>query len=190
MKNTGSTVDEKDSLDQWNRQVAPLIYRIQKWEKQALKELHTLAANKLLGIILRIVKSHHDAEEVLQDVLVKLWEKAQQYSGSGSAWGWLCVLTRHTALDYLRSDARHRHDATDDDAEALEKLVSHWDATSSHSIQRCLQHLRADMRQSVLMAYVYGYSHSELAKKMSAPLGTVKAWVRRGLQELKLCLTA
>lgn len=183
-------MSQTNSIDQWNRQIAPLIYRIQKKEKYALKELHALVGKKLLGITLRIVKNHHDAEEVLQNVLVKLWDKAEQYSGSGSAWGWLCVLTRHSALDYLRSTERHHHDSTDEDSQLLDKFVNHWDDTNCYSIQRCLKHLKPDMRQSILQAYVYGYSHSELAKKMSAPLGTVKAWVRRGLQEMKLCLTA
>lgn len=185
-----TNVNSKDAFDQWNRQISPLIYRIQQHDKLALRDLYSLAGNKLLGIIMRIVKDRHDAEEVLQDVFIKLWDRAQQYSGSGSAWGWLCVLTRHAALDRLRSSERHRHESTDEDQQLLTQLVSDWDITDEHSIKRCLQGLKVDMRQSILMAYVYGYSHSELAVQLEAPLGTVKAWVRRGLQELKLCLTA
>lgn len=183
------------SFDEWNQEITVLMSRIQQHESQALKDLHNLAANKLLGIILRIVNNQHDAEDVLQDVMVKLWKKSSSYSGRGSAWGWLCVFTRHAALDFLRSNQRHAHEQEGEQAleqmaeQAIEQPIEQWDISDQHSIKRCLQTLTTQKRQSILLAYLYGYSHHEIASKMSSPLGTIKAWVRRGLQELKSCLT-
>ncbi len=175
----------------WLNQINPLIYRIQRKDKLALNTLYDIASGRLLSIILRIVKDRAEAEDTLQEVFIKVWEQSNKYSGTGSAWGWLCVLTRHAALDRLRSLSAHPHISTsNDDEQYLERLFTTDSTSDSHSINRCLGRLKVQTRQSVLMSFVHGYSHAELANELSVPLGTVKAWIRRGLQELKLCLAA
>lgn len=179
---------------EWNAQIDALIYRIQRSDKQALSTLYDIAGGKLLGIIIRIVSDRHESEEVLQDVFVKLWQQAKQMSGEGSAWAWLCVITRNSALDRLRKLKRHPHVSTDEDPFLLDTFMGENLTEDSQentmAVNHCLQQLKEQARKSILLSYVQGYSHSELAEKMSAPLGTVKAWVRRGLQELKICLEA
>ena len=136
------------------------------------------------------MKDRAEAEDTLQEVFIKVWEQSNKYSGTGSAWGWLCVLTRHSALDRLRSlNAHPSVSLTDEGEKYLERLFITEDTSTSHSINHCLGHLKQQARQSVLMSFVYGYSHAELANELSAPLGTVKAWIRRGLKELKQCLS-
>jgi RNA polymerase sigma-70 factor (ECF subfamily) len=173
-----------------NALVKALIHRLQQGDKQALQMLYDETSSKLLAIVLRIVNDKSEAEDVLQEIFIKLWQKADKYSGSGSAWGWLCVSTRNAALDRLRKLQRHPQLSSDEDESLLDDLVKNCQSNDNHAINHCLHELKQDMRQCVLYAYIHGYSHNELAEKLSAPLGTVKAWVRRGLQELKLCLEA
>ncbi len=172
----------------WLNNINLLLYRIQQNDKLALKELYGFAGGKLLAIIVRIVKDREEAEDTLQEVFIKVWEQSNKYSGRGSAWGWLCVLARHSALDRLRSLNSHPHSSIHDDEEWLEGLFEADNASTTHSINRCLGHLKEQTRKSILMSFVYGHSHGEVSSELSVPLGTVKAWIRRGLQELKQCL--
>jgi RNA polymerase sigma-70 factor (ECF subfamily) len=172
------------------KQINALIYRIQRQDKLALKKLYELTNTKLLGLITRIVNDSHEAEDVLQELYLKVWQQAQKYSGSGSAWGWLCVLARNSAIDRLRRLKNRRHDSTDEAPELLDQLSECNDISDHHWLGKCLETLKPQPQQAILLSYVKGYSHSELSVEMSVPLGTVKAWLRRGLQELKQCLAA
>ena len=174
----------------WIAEIDQLLYRIQRQDKLALNTLYTLSSTKLLGLILRIVNDRHEAEDILQEVFVKVWQQSKKYSGSGTAWGWVCVLARHSAIDRLRKLNKHRHDSTDEAPELLDQLSELNDLSDSHWIGQCLAKLKEQPRQAILLGCVKGYSHAELSEELSAPLGTVKAWVRRGLQELKQCLAA
>lgn len=173
---------------EWNSHVNVSLYRIQQGDKQALQDLYTLTSAKTLGIITRIVSEKYEAEDVLQEVFIKIWQQCNQYSHSGSAWGWICILTRNCSLDRLRKLKAHPHISTDDKSSLLDTLISEYDQPNNIDLNRCLYTLTEHARKSVILSYVHGYSHSELAEKMSKPLGTIKAWIRRGLQELKSCL--
>jgi RNA polymerase sigma-70 factor (ECF subfamily) len=174
----------------WLTETNSLLYRIQRQDKHALKNLYDLSSTKLLGLIVRIVKNKHEAEDVLQEVFIAVWQQAGKYTGSGSAWGWICVLARNRAVDRLRSLQAHPQDSTDTYPELLNQLTEINDLSDRHWIGQCLAQLKPRSQQAILMSCVQGYSHSELSEEMSEPLGTVKAWIRRGLQELKQCLAA
>lgn len=178
-----------DSLE-WNRQVNALLHRVQNKEQLALKLLYELCSGKVLGLISRIVNDRHEAEDVLQDVFIKIWNQAEQHRNQGSAWAWICVMSRNSSLDRLRKVQKHPHISTDDNDELINSLIQDFDGPDNIALNRCLYTLKEQTRTSVLQSYLYGYSHNELAQKMSVPLGTMKAWIRRGLQELKLCLDA
>ncbi|MCV2403190.1 sigma-70 family RNA polymerase sigma factor [Marinomonas sp. C2222] len=173
---------------QWNTEVNALLFRIQTQDKLALKQLYELTSSKLLGLIYRIIKDHAEAEELLQEVFIKVWHQADKYRGEGSALAWLCVMARNASLDRLRKAQKHPHISTDEHQEFISSLTEEFDESSNIALNRCLYKLKEQARESVLLSYVHGYSHSELAHKMAVPLGTMKAWIRRGLQELKLCL--
>ncbi|MGH1486477.1 MAG: sigma-70 family RNA polymerase sigma factor [Cellvibrionaceae bacterium] len=175
---------------EWSAQVDQLLYRIQRRDKLALKALYDIAGTKLLAIVGRIVRDVHEAEDVLQDVFVKIWQQSEKYSGAGSAWGWLCALTRNAALDRLRSLSAHPHISTDEESHILQGLFAEQNLSDSHSIKRCLSGLKEQPRKTILLSFVYGYTHGELVEQMATPLGTIKAWIRRGLQELKQCLSS
>lgn len=175
---------------EWHHQANALLFRIQKQERQALAFLYELTSAKLLSLIFRIVKDESEAEDVLQEVFIKIWLQANQYSGKGSAWGWLCVMARNSSLDRLRKVQKHPHVSTDEDEELLNSFIEEFDGLTNIALNRCLMTLNEQVRKSILMSYLHGYSHGDLAEKMAIPLGTMKAWCRRGLQELKLCLEA
>ncbi|MGH1541055.1 MAG: RNA polymerase sigma factor [Arenicella sp.] len=172
----------------WTDQIDQLLYRVQRQDQPALKALYMATSSKLLGLITRIIKDKAEAEDVLQEVFLKVWEQSHKFTGSGSAWGWLCVLTRNKALDRVRSLANRRHNSIDDYQDLLGSMVANDTNPHSHSIQHCLNSLKEQSRNSIVLSFIYGYSHTELVDELSAPLGTIKSWVRRGLQELKQCL--
>lgn len=180
---------EQDQIAEVDR----LLRQIQRQDALALQKLYDLIGAKLLGLILRIVNDSHHAEDVLQDVFVKIWQQADRYTATGSAWGWICVMSRHSAIDRLRSLKTRAHESTDELPHILQTLCD--DNQQSDDIDRrwigqCLAALKSQPREAIILSYVNGYSHGELSRKMDVPLGTVKAWIRRGLQELKQCLVA
>lgn len=174
--------------EQWFADTNALLFRIQRQDSLALKTLYELSAKKIAALIMSIVKDSHETEDVLQEVFVNIWQNACKYSGKGSAWGWICVLARHRAIDRLRHLSIRQQESTDESPELLDQLSEATNNIDAHWIGQCLSMLPSQTQQAILLSYVNGYSHSELSQQLSTPLGTVKAWIRRGLQELKLCL--
>lgn len=175
----------------FSSQVNDLMHCIQLQEQAAFAELYSLTSGKLLGLIQRILEDRQEAEDCLQDVFIKLWHNARQYTNKGSAWGWLCMVARNAALDKVRQRTSRQNKESDlKHSEMFEDMFENADVLQQQSIKRCLSKLKASPRQAIMLSYIHGYSHHEITQNMSAPLGTVKAWIRRGLQELKQCLTA
>jgi len=174
----------------WNSGIDRLVYRVQRQDKLALEELYERTNSKLLGLIIRIVKNQHEAEDVLQDLFVKIWQQASKYTGKGHAWGWLCVMARHSSIDHLRKLKAHTVDSTDESPEFLNQLSEANKQINSRWIGQCLEKLKPIYRQVIVMSFFSGHSHSEMSKELATPLGTIKARSRRGLLELKKCLAA
>ncbi len=140
-----------------------------------------------------ILRDRTAAADVLQDSFLKLWQRAGQFDPErGSGLVWIGSIVRHTALDAAR--ARGREIPTDDpglgdtmiEPEALEQLSASEEATR---LRACLELLPKANREGIVMAFVHGLSHPEIALKLDQPLGTVKSWIRRGLLSLRACLS-
>jgi RNA polymerase sigma-70 factor (ECF subfamily) len=120
---------------------------------------------------------------------VRIWERAWQFDPEkGTAKTWLTVLARRMAIDELRK--RKPQTVSPDDVEiedpaSVERMEAGADG---HALQRCLGGLEDGARKAIILAYRDGYSYDELAQMLSAPVGTVKSWVSRGLQRLRICL--
>jgi RNA polymerase sigma-70 factor (ECF subfamily) len=176
--------------------LADLLSQCALKNKRSFNELYKLTAAKLYGVALRILRRQDWAEEVLQECYVNIWNHAGDYAAAKSApLTWMTSIVRNRCLDWLR---RPRTEVTgeqydvaveawqDDAPGPMELLVASSEAAA---LARCLQQLEAKQRQSIMLAFFNGLSHTELASHMKQPLGTVKTWVRRGLERLKGCLS-
>jgi len=175
--------------------LAELLAQCALRNQRAFAELYGLTSAKLFGVALRILRRRDWAEEVLQECYVSVWNHAGDYAVQRSApLTWMTSIVRNRSLDWLR---RPQHEATgeeydiaveawqDDSPGPLERLAASNEAAA---LERCLRQLDGKQRQSIMLAFYHGMSHSEVAGHMKQPLGTVKTWVRRGLERLKVCL--
>ena len=153
-------------------------------ERQALRELYQQESTRLLGVALRIVRDRGLAEDIVHDTFIRIWVRAASFDPArGSARGWVYSITRHLALNFVRDSA---WEMPSDSAEA-EVFSPDFDLPSGR-IQHCLEQLEPARRTCILHAYVDGCSHAEIAQRVNAPLGTVKAWIKRSLAALRECM--
>lgn len=179
--------------------LAQLLARVAMHDRAAFAELYRATSAHLLGVAFRICNSRNRAEELLQDAFVNVWHSAASYNVLiARPMTWLINIVRNKAIDALRSGASERAStfALDDEAlavaadPALEPQRLLDDSLLRSRIAGCMADLSAAQRQALSLAYYRGMVHSEIAQALGAPLGTVKAWVRRGLDKLKACLEA
>ena len=163
-------------------------------DREAFRALYEATAAKLFAVALRILRREDWAEEVLQECYVSVWRHAPEYKADRAApMTWMTSIVRNRCLDWLRRP--NPEPLADEALEALESpnpgpLARLEEGRDSAALARCLRGLDARQRQAIALAFFDGLSHAELAKHLREPLGTVKTWVRRGLQRLKACLGA
>lgn len=174
--------------------LARLISSVALGDQQAYRRLYDATSPKLFAIALRILREESRAEDVLQDSFVNIWNGAAGYNASLSApMTWMVTIVRNRALDYIRR-TDHRTVELDDDLEAVleSNRPTPADLASAGqdaaSLQHCLKRLDAGQRQAIAFAYFQGLTHSELAATLKIPIGTVKTWIRRGLEKMRRCL--
>ncbi|HEY6134458.1 MAG TPA: sigma-70 family RNA polymerase sigma factor [Rubrivivax sp.] len=161
-------------------------------ERYALRALYEHESRWLLGVALRIVRDRQRAEDVLHDAFLQLWQHAGSYqSALGSARGWIYTIVRHAALKALREPGRMQ--ALDPAeltvlADAQQAGSDDERALDTDSLERCLQRLDDARRACVIHAFVDGFTHEQIAERLSTPLGTVKSWIRRSLASLRECM--
>lgn len=172
-----------------------LLARCVLRDEGAFAELYRLCAPKLFAVAVRIARRRDWAEEILQESFVSIWNHAQTYRPAKSApMTWMTAIVRNRALDLLR---RPREVEIDEEQEALvaslatedpgpEQLL--YQARDASALAECMKQLTSEQQKSITLAFFQGLSHVELARQMQKPLGTVKAWVRRGLERLRTCL--
>jgi RNA polymerase sigma-70 factor (ECF subfamily) len=158
-------------------------------DKNAFSRLYRLTSPKLYAIALRILKTEGQAQECLQEAYLSVWRQAATYQeGKAAPMTWLVTIVRNRALDMLR---RQRHELRRDEVELDMLSAPQSDHTvDSLAIEKCLQVLREDQRECLQLAYYEGLTHPELADRLSHPIGTIKTWIRRGLEQLRQCLEA
>ncbi|WP_334187234.1 sigma-70 family RNA polymerase sigma factor [Noviherbaspirillum sp.] len=182
--------------DTWNSDFdyEDALFACARGEQAALRRLYECEARWLMGVALRIVRRRELADEVLHDAFLQIWQKSASYSPTlGSARGWIYSVVRHRALNAIR-DTRHEHPASDEEFEnlpadgpgPLEALSRRHEASTLH---HCLERLDEQKRACILLAYMDGYTQEQIARHLKSPLGTVKAWTRRGLLALKECMS-
>lgn len=167
-----------------------LIGRIARGDRAALRELYEAEAPRLFGIALAILRDRAAAEDALHDAFVKVARRAHQFDPArGEAGAWLASIARHAALDLAR--ARGREAPAEDLPEPAEdpaQLDALAAAEDGARLRDCLAALEEKNRAGILLAFVNGLSHPQVAARLDVPLGTAKAWIRRGLLALRECL--
>jgi len=171
-----------------------LILATAQGDRAAFHSLYLESKAKLFGVILRIVRQHDRAEDVLQEAYLRIWNHAPDYRPhKGAPLAWMTAIARNRALDWVRR--RPNLVSLDQSDEAkLYKDQDHdrydWSNASveAKALKDCLEELSKEQRHCILLAHIQGYTHDEVSGALEAPLGTVKSWIRRGLSRLKACL--
>lgn len=169
-----------------------LIEAVGRGSRAALRRLYELESRRLYGIALRIVRRPEIASEVLQETFIQVWQNARSFSaerGAGAAW--LTGIVRFRALDAIRKLGREilADDPMLGDFPVEPDVIGQIDAkATTAALRRCLALLDEKQRRCVVLAFVDGFSHAEIAQRLATPLGSVKSWVRRGLLTLRSCL--
>ncbi len=168
-----------------------LLQRCAHGDRRAFRTLYELWGGRLYGIALRITRQASLAADASHDAFVQVWQQAHRFDPArGSAEAFLISLVRYRALDIVRRHAREvpghePEEQADETPDALARLVS---SAEGAALQRCLGLLEPDRQRLLVMAFVDGLSHGELADRLGAPLGTIKSWIRRSLLSLRECL--
>lgn len=190
---------KQDSPKNLDYQLIALLDRVALADQIALKELYDLTSSKLYGVAVRVVTNREWAEDVLQEAFLNIWRIAGDYKASLSPpMAWMGLVVRSRGLDFLRRRTSDRADA----ALELDDVISDTVAGNSpnpldttlaseqaSALHVCLSKLDNKQREVVSLAYLRDLSHAELAVQLKLPLGTVKTWIRRGLEQLRGCMS-
>jgi RNA polymerase sigma-70 factor (ECF subfamily) len=173
--------------------LAVALGRCASGDRSALRAIYDSEAGQMLGVAMRILRRRDLAEEAVHDCFLRVWQKAASFDPhKGEPRSWIYAILRNRALNILRGEARTElvDDveplATPSTDESPEQICARL--SDSKSLRRCLERLEPLRRQAILLAYVNGLSHGEVAGRMGVPLGTAKAWIRRSLVALKECM--
>jgi RNA polymerase sigma-70 factor (ECF subfamily) len=172
---------------------AGIVQACARGDRLALRKLYDAEAARLIAVAQRIVRRRELAEEVVQEAFIQVWQKAATFDASvGSARAWIYTIVRHRALNVIRDGRREDLMEVDELAALQDCTVVVEDAFSrlatESRLRTCLEGIDNDKRASLLLSYVAGYSHGEIAGLMRVPVGTAKSWVRRALIALKECM--
>ena len=171
-----------------------LLRRIAQRERAAFEDLYSRYANILYASALKFVKEDADAQDVVQDVFIQIWDKAKLYDpAKGKPLTWALTLTRNRAIDRIRAIQRRtrlrdefEQETFVDESAGVREALSEVDASEKGQILRkAVSQLSPQQKKVIELAYFGGFTQTEIAEKLGEPLGTVKARARRGLLKLK-----
>ena len=175
-----------------------LLDQIAQQDTAALKALYDHCSGKLYGLAMRVLGKHDWAEDVLQEAFLTIWRSAGSYRASLSPpMAWMGLIVRSRALDFLRRRSAERTHLTQElDEHLADSLAADLPtpmdtalaSEQAWALHQCLGKLDNKQREVVSLAYLRDLSHGELAEQLKLPLGTVKTWIRRGLDQLRLCM--
>jgi RNA polymerase sigma-70 factor (ECF subfamily) len=179
--------------------IETLLARVALGDRGAFKALYEQTSGVIMATAYRVLQNRDAAEDVVQEVFASLWNhQAQAGVPQTRTLAWLCVVARNRALDQVRKRPKEEplhfqngdgedafHDAPSDAPGVFEQLSFEQE---HQRLKHCLGQLDTGPREAVLLAYMDGLTHMELAERLRRPLGTIKAWTRRSLMALKLCM--
>lgn len=168
-------------------------------DQNAFAVLYQKTAPLMLGIASRIVGRKELAEDILHDAYVKIWKAAASFDPmTPSPVGWLTAIVRNRAIDFVSSADQSRIQSLqiDEETDLLDFALGAQSSAESEVeqqqsqrwLEKCLKELVAAERQAIVLAYMHGLSHSDLSAHLAKPLGTIKSWIRRGMENLRDCM--
>ncbi len=173
--------------------IETLIARVALGDRAAFAALYDATSAKLFGICLRVLADRHEAEDALQEVFVRVWDKADRYAANGlSPMTWLITIARNIAIDRLRVRKMpvETLEAVPDVADGGPTPEAAAIAASERArVAGCLDELEPDRAEAVRRAYLDGATYQELADRYAVPLNTMRTWLRRSLLKLRDCLS-
>lgn len=170
---------------------AGLVERLRRRDPRAMAEMYDRYGRLAYALILRVVRDAGIAEDLVQETFLRVWNRVQGFDAERGALGpWLLAVARNRAIDYLRSAAGRMHNAlelqeTDHPALFTDMEKQLLTADRLRRVKDALQKLSANQRTVIELAYFEGLSQTEMAERLGQPLGTVKAWARAALQNLR-----
>lgn len=171
--------------------LSDLLRRVAAGDAQAFRRVYELEVRRLNGVALRITRDPGLARDVLHDAFLEIWRNARQFDPArGKAEVWLLSVVRHRALAVIRRRRRETLGAepvetADDSPDPLARLERSADG---EALRRCMEELEPRLQRLLVMAYVEGLSHAQLAARLGLPLGTIKSSIRRSVESLRRCL--
>lgn len=175
------------------QQLFDLLAKASIRDQQAFKQFYDLTVKRAFSLALRMSGHQALAQDIIQEAYCNVWEKAKNYRpDKGAAISWLLAIVRYRALDAIRADSRRSSTLeTHSNDELLQFDHDSRDEFEipQQDIRRCIKQLVPDQRESILQAFFNGLTHEELARHVAKPIGTVKSRIRRGLAQLRNCLS-
>lgn len=174
-----------------------LLARIARQDRAAFEDLFSRYSGILYATALKFLKDDADAQDVVQDVFIQIWDKAKLYDpAKGKPLTWALTLTRNRSIDRIRAIQRRTRlrddfekETTVDESGILREALSGVDANDTAQILRqVVGQLPAPQRTVIELAYFEGLTQTEIADRLGEPLGTIKARARRALLKLKTSL--
>jgi RNA polymerase sigma-70 factor, ECF subfamily len=171
-----------------------LLARLQRREPEALAELYDRYGGIVYRLILRMVRDQGIAEDLVQETFLRAWNRVGGFdAGRGAVGPWLLTVARNRAIDYLRYKQRRGESSLELNEAEHPGLFADMRSDPLHfdiarHIKRALAQLNPKQREAIELAYFEGMSQTEIAQRMDQPLGTVKTWMRRALEQMKEAL--
>tara|TARA_B100002049_G_scaffold96042_1_gene71007 strand:+ start:58 stop:591 length:534 start_codon:yes stop_codon:yes gene_type:complete len=172
-------------------QLFPLLCQTAEGERAAFAELYKITSPQLYAVALKMLKREDLAEEVMQEAFVKIWHNAGNYQRSkGTVLTWMVSIVRYRSLDLIRYHGiRHEVPLSNEHGPPPEHESNPHFSSEIEKLEKCMEELDVSQRQAIQLAYVNGLTHQEVVEHLHSPLGTIKSWIRRGLQSLQRCLS-
>ncbi|CAN5493212.1 sigma-70 family RNA polymerase sigma factor [soil metagenome] len=175
---------------------ADVLRQVARGDTRAFERLYDAFSGILFSVALRMLERPEDAEELLQEVFTKIWQEAHHYDPKrGAPLAWAITITRHKAIDRIRSLSRRlklNDEAGQEESVTPTTVQPPAKQTelreSATAVRVSLSHLPPDVRETIELAYFGGFSHSQIAEKLALPVTTVKSRIRRAMQQLRLTL--
>jgi RNA polymerase sigma-70 factor (ECF subfamily) len=166
---------------------------VSQGDRAAFEHLYVATRAKLYGVVLRILRRHDLADEVMQEVYLKIWSGAGQFNpGLASPITWMVTIARNRAIDLVR---KRREVSIEEEPKAmnvaadLPNPLARRELTEEvRRLMACIERLEPERQSLVLLAYRNGWSREQLAAKLGKPVNTIKTWLRRSLLEIRECL--